>query len=39
MEKVQNLKSSKDKDKLEKFGLYLNMFQERWKRAVIKQDD
>jgi hypothetical protein len=30
---------SKDKDKLQKFGLYLNMYKEKWKRAVIKYEE
>jgi hypothetical protein len=31
--------TSKDKDKLQKFGLYLNMYKEKWKRAVIKYEE
>jgi hypothetical protein len=31
--------TSKDKDKLQKFGLYLSMHKEKWKRAVIKQEE
>jgi hypothetical protein len=29
----------KDNDKLQKFGLYLSMYKEKWKRAVMKYDE
>jgi hypothetical protein len=31
--------TNKDKDKLQKFGLYLNMYKEKRKRAVIKHEE
>jgi hypothetical protein len=36
---IRRVATNKDKDKLQKFGLYLNMYKEKWKRAVIKQED
>jgi hypothetical protein len=35
---TRRVATNKDKDKLRKFGLYLNMFKEKWKRAVIKHE-
>jgi hypothetical protein len=36
---IRRVPTSKDKDKLQKFGLYLNMYKEKWKTAVIKYDE
>jgi hypothetical protein len=36
---IRKIATSKDKDKLQKFGLYLNMYKEKWKRAVIKYEE
>jgi hypothetical protein len=36
---VRRVATSKDNDKLQKFGLYLNMYKEKWKRAVMKYDE
>jgi hypothetical protein len=36
---IRRLATSKDKDKLQKFGLYLNMYKEKWKREVIKCEE
>jgi hypothetical protein len=36
---IRRVATNKDKDKLQKFGLYLNMYKEIWKRAVIKQEE
>jgi hypothetical protein len=36
---IRRVATSKDKDKLQKFGLYLNMYKEKWKRAVIKHEE
>jgi hypothetical protein len=36
---IRRVATSKDKDKLQKSGLYLNMYKEKWKRAVIKQEE
>jgi hypothetical protein len=33
------LNKAKDKDKLKKCGLYLNMYKEKWKRVVIKHEE
>jgi RNA-binding protein YhbY len=33
---IRRIATSKDKDKLQKIGLYLNMYKEKWKKAVIK---
>jgi hypothetical protein len=35
---IRMVATNKDKDKLQKFGLYLNMYKEKWKRAVIKHE-
>jgi hypothetical protein len=36
---IRRIAASKDNDKLQKFELYLNMYKEKWKRAVIKYDE
>jgi hypothetical protein len=36
---IRRVATSKDKDKLQKFGLYLNMYKDKWKRAVIKYEE
>jgi hypothetical protein len=36
---IRRVATSKDNDKLQKFGLYLNMYKEKWKRAVIKYEE
>jgi hypothetical protein len=36
---IRRVATSKDTDKLQKFGLYLNMYKENWKRAVIKYEE
>jgi hypothetical protein len=36
---IRKVATRKDKDKLQKFVLYLNMYKEKWKRAVIKYDE
>jgi hypothetical protein len=36
---IRRVATSKDKDKLQKFGLYLSMYKEKWKRAVIKYEE
>jgi uncharacterized protein YprB with RNaseH-like and TPR domain len=36
---IRRIATSKDNDKLQKFGLYLNMYKEKWKRAVMKYDE
>jgi hypothetical protein len=36
---IRRVATSKDKDKLQKSGLYLNMYKEKWKRAVIKYEE
>jgi hypothetical protein len=36
---IRRVATSKDKDKLQKFGLHLNMYKEKWKRAVIKREE
>jgi hypothetical protein len=36
---IRRVATNKDKDKLQKFWLYLNMYKEKWKRAVIKQEE
>jgi hypothetical protein len=33
---IRRVATNKDKGKLQEFGLYLNMYKEKWKRAVIK---
>jgi hypothetical protein len=36
---IRRVATSKDKDKVKKIGLYLNMYKEKWKRAVIKYEE
>jgi hypothetical protein len=36
---IRRVATNKDKDKLQKFGLYLNMYKEKWKREVIKYEE
>jgi hypothetical protein len=36
---IRRVAASKDNDKLQKFGLYLNMYKDKWKRAVMKYDE
>jgi hypothetical protein len=36
---IRRVVTSKDKDKLQKTGLYLNMYKEKWKRAAIKHGE
>jgi hypothetical protein len=36
---IRRAATNQEKDKLNKFGLYLNMYKEKWKRAVIKQEE
>jgi hypothetical protein len=36
---IRRAATNKDKDKLQKFVLYLNMYKAKWKRAVIKQGE
>jgi hypothetical protein len=36
---IRRVVTNKDKDKLQQFGLYLNMYKEKWKRAVIKLEE
>jgi hypothetical protein len=36
---MRRVATSKDKEKLQKFGLYLNMYKEKWKRAMIKYEE
>jgi hypothetical protein len=36
---IRRAATSKDKDKLQKFELYLNIYKEKWKRAVIKYEE
>jgi hypothetical protein len=36
---ITRVATNKDTDKLQKFGLYLNMHEEKWKKAVIKHED
>jgi hypothetical protein len=36
---IRRIATSKDNDKLQKSGLYLNIDKEKWKRAVIKYDE
>jgi hypothetical protein len=36
---IRRVAISKDNDKLQKFGLYLSMYKEIWKRAVMKYDE
>jgi hypothetical protein len=33
---IRMVATSKDNDKLQQSGLYLNMYKEKWKRAVMK---
>jgi hypothetical protein len=35
---IIRIATSKDNDKLQKYGLYLSMYKEKWKRSVIKYD-
>jgi hypothetical protein len=36
---IRRVATNNDKYKLQKFGLYLNMYKEKWKRAVIKPEE
>jgi hypothetical protein len=36
---IRRVATNKDKDKFKKYGLYLNMYKEKWKRAVIKHEE
>jgi hypothetical protein len=36
---IRSVATSKDNDKLQKFGLYLSMYKEKWKMAVMKYDE
>jgi hypothetical protein len=36
---IRRVATNKDKVKLQKFGLYLNIYKEKWKRAVIKHEE
>jgi hypothetical protein len=36
---IGRVATNKDTNKLQKFGLYLNMYKEKWKRAVIKHEE
>jgi hypothetical protein len=36
---IRRVATNKDNDKVQKFGLYLNMYKEKWKRAVMKCDE
>jgi hypothetical protein len=36
---IRRVATSKDNDKLQKFGLHLSMYKEKWKRAVMKYDE
>jgi hypothetical protein len=36
---IRRIATSKDNDKLQKYGLYLSMYKEKWKRAVMKYDE
>jgi hypothetical protein len=36
---IRRVATSKDNDKLQKFGLYLSMYKEKWKSSVMKYDD
>jgi hypothetical protein len=36
---ISRVATSKDKDKLQKFALYLNIYKDKWKRAVIKYEE
>jgi hypothetical protein len=36
---IRRVATNKDKDKLQIFGLYLNMYEEKWKIAVIKHEE
>jgi hypothetical protein len=36
---IRRVATSKDNDKLQKFGLYLSMYKEIWKRTVMKYDE
>jgi hypothetical protein len=35
---IRRVEASKDNDKLQKFRLYFNMYEEKWKRALMKYD-
>jgi hypothetical protein len=37
--RIRRVATNKDKDKLQKFRLYLNLYKEKWKRAVIKHEE
>jgi hypothetical protein len=36
---IRRVVTNKDEDKLQKSGLYLNMYKEKFKRAVIKHEE
>jgi hypothetical protein len=36
---IRRVATSKDNDKLQKCGIYLSMYKEKWKRAVMKYDE
>jgi hypothetical protein len=36
---IRRVATNKYKDKLQKFGLYLNIYIEKWKRVVIKHEE
>jgi hypothetical protein len=36
---IRRVATNEDKDKLQKFGLYLNVYKDKWKRAVIKHEE
>jgi hypothetical protein len=36
---IRRIATNKDYDKLQKVGLYLSMYKEKWKMSVMKYDD
>jgi hypothetical protein len=36
---IRRVATNKDKNKFKKFGIYLNKYKEKWKRAVMKQEE